>query len=72
MPEESKQELNKEQLKEKEVLTPDKIQNATALLEESTEALVAFGGFELLEMAIDGVQNLNPERKARKKIEGST
>jgi len=68
MPEESKQELNKEQLKEKEILTPDKIQNATALLEESTEALVAFGGFELLEMAIDGVQNLNPERKARKKI----
>jgi hypothetical protein len=26
------------------------------------------GGFDMMEMAIDGVQNMNPERKARKKI----
>jgi hypothetical protein len=68
MPEEAKQDLNKEQLKEKEFLTPDKIQNAAELLEESTEALVSFGGFDLLEMAVEGIQNMNPERKARKKI----
>jgi hypothetical protein len=68
MPEEAKQELNKEQFKEQEFLSPDKIQDASATLEQSTEALAAFGGFDLLEMAIDGIQNLNPERKARKKI----
>jgi len=56
MPEEAKQDLNKEQLKEKEFLTPDKIQNAAELLEESTEALVSFGGFDLLEMAVEGIQ----------------
>ena len=32
------------------------------------EALSKFGGFNFLEAAVDGVQNLNPERKARKKI----
>jgi len=37
-------------------------------LEESFNQLAKFGGFELLEASIDGVQNLNPERKARKKI----
>jgi hypothetical protein len=37
-------------------------------LEESFDKLAKFGGFELLEASIDGVQNLNPERKARKKI----
>jgi hypothetical protein len=68
MPEEAKQGSNKEQLKEKEVLTPDKIQNAAAMLDESVQGLAALGGFDLLEMAIDGIQNLNPERKARKKI----
>ncbi len=26
------------------------------------------GGFDMLEATIEGVQNLNPERKARKKI----
>ncbi len=37
-------------------------------LEESFDLLAKYGGFELLEASIDGVQNLNPERKARKRI----
>ncbi len=36
--------------------------------ETSLSALAKIGGFDLLESAIDNVQNLNPERKARKKI----
>lgn len=32
------------------------------------DQLAKFGGFAFLEASIDGVQNLNPERKARKKI----
>ncbi|TGE07755.1 DUF5458 family protein [Hymenobacter fodinae] len=37
-------------------------------LEQSTQALAKFGGFDLLETTIDGASNLNPEKKARKKI----
>jgi hypothetical protein len=37
-------------------------------LDTSLNALAKFGGFDLLESAIENVQNLNPERKARKKI----
>src|SRR5437016_1293844 len=37
-------------------------------LETSVQGLTKFGGFDLLESAIDAVQNINPERKARKKI----
>jgi len=37
-------------------------------LESNIKALEKFGSFDLLESAIDHVQNLNPERKARKKI----
>lgn len=37
-------------------------------LEDSLKKLEKFGGFDLLESAIDGVQSINPERKARKKI----
>ncbi len=32
------------------------------------QCLSRFGGFELLESAIEGVQNLNPERKSRRQI----
>ena len=68
MPEEAKQKQNKEQFKEREVLSVEKIDNPQAVLEESIDALAIVGGFDLLEMAIEGVQNVNPERKARKKI----
>lgn len=37
-------------------------------LEQNIESFIQFGGFDLLEGAIEGVQNLNPERKARKNI----
>ncbi len=37
-------------------------------LQESFDQLAKYGGFELLESCIDSVQNMNPERKARKRI----
>jgi len=37
-------------------------------LESSVQGLARFGGFDMLESAIDAVQNINPDRKARKKI----
>jgi hypothetical protein len=37
-------------------------------LEVSAQKLSKYGGFSILETTIDGVQNLNPEKKARKKI----
>ena len=37
-------------------------------IEQSLEKFIQFGGFDLLEGSIEGVQNLNPERKARKNI----
>lgn len=40
----------------------------TASLESATGKLAKFGGFSFLESAIFDIQNLNPERKARKKI----
>lgn len=68
MAEESKQEQNKAQFKESKVLAVDAIDRPQEVLEENINALAVVGGFELLEMVIDGVQNVNPERKARKKI----
>jgi hypothetical protein len=44
------------------------IDNPSQVLEGSLKKLEKFGGFDLLETAIDNVQNINPERKARKKI----
>jgi len=41
---------------------------ATPSLEQSTQVLLKVGGFDLLETTIDGASNLNPEKKARKKI----
>lgn len=37
-------------------------------LEGSLNKLVKVGGFDMLEATVEGLQNLNPERKARKKI----
>src|ERR1700733_16162951 len=44
------------------------IDNPAQVLEGGLKKLEKFGGFDLLETAIDNVQNINPERKARKKI----
>lgn len=43
-------------------------QKPEQLLNAATQALQKFGGFDLLESTIEGVQNINPERRARKKI----
>jgi Type VI secretion system, TssC, VipB len=40
----------------------------TDKLQEHLKGLEKFGAFDLLESVVDNVQNLNPERKARKKI----
>lgn len=45
-----------------------KEKGAEAPLSTSLEKLSRVGGFDLLEATIDGLQNLNPERKARKQI----
>lgn len=37
-------------------------------LKDSLDKLVRVGGFDLLEATVEGIQNLNPERKARKQI----
>jgi hypothetical protein len=46
----------------------DKEFKQTPLLSESLEKLARVGSIDLLESTIDGLQNLNPERKARKQI----
>jgi hypothetical protein len=37
-------------------------------MDHALEKLSKFGGFSFLEASVDGIQNLNPERKARKNI----
>ncbi|MFT5435808.1 MAG: hypothetical protein ACI840_000447 [Ulvibacter sp.] len=44
------------------------VENPAEFLKDSSDKLGKFGGFDLLEAAIEGVQNMNPERKARKRI----
>jgi hypothetical protein len=57
------------------VESTSKLQTADALelrpeqqLDNNLQTLEKFGAFDLLECVVDGIQNLNPERKARKKI----
>ena len=65
--------MAQEQIKASELQT--KVQEAVKSIDKPAEVLDSglkklekFGGFDLLESAIDSVQNINPERKARKKI----
>ena len=44
------------------------VENPAQHLQENNEKLAKYGGFDLLEACVEGVQNMNPERKARKKI----
>ncbi|MDR2207275.1 MAG: DUF5458 family protein [Flavobacteriaceae bacterium] len=37
-------------------------------LDKSVERLARYGGFDLLETSVENVQNINPDRKARRKI----
>ena len=63
-----------EQQEQNKTITPevtykqaDNIFSSSAL-EEALSSLSRLGGFSFLESVIDGIQNLNPERKARKKM----
>jgi Type VI secretion system, TssC, VipB len=65
--------MAQEQIKASELQS--KVQEAVKSIDKPAEVLDSglkklekFGGFDLLESAIDAVQNINPERKARKKI----
>ncbi len=55
-------------------ITPEKVREqisesfSQSDLDEALVGLSRLGGFNFLESAIDGIQNLNPERKARKKM----
>ncbi|MEL0645237.1 DUF5458 family protein [Olleya sp. Ti.3.14] len=44
------------------------VENPAKHLEQNNEKLAKYGGFDLLEACVEGVQNMNPSRKARKKI----
>lgn len=48
------------------VLEPKK--GGQVSLDKSIEKLARYGGFDLLETSIENVQNINPDRKARRKI----
>jgi len=63
-----RQENNIEQVREKVASDISKVEKPEELLQTSIDKLTVVGGFDLLEAAMEGVQNLNPERKARKKI----
>jgi hypothetical protein len=65
---EQPQRQNIEQFREKVVEKIGQVEKPQELLEQSLAQLAKVGGFDLMEVAIDGVQNLNPERKARKRI----
>ena len=68
MVQQEQQRQNIEQFRERVLEKIEKIDNSQELLKTSLSQLSKVGGFDLLEVAIDGAQNLNPERKARKKI----
>lgn len=65
MSEQATQQNNQEQQPEK---LNREIANPLELLKTSSDKLAKFGGFDLLESFIEGAQNLNPERKARRNI----
>lgn len=48
--------------------TAKEIKNPLEHLKSSSEKLAKFGGFDLIESTIEGTQNLNPDRKARRNI----
>ena len=68
MVQQEQQRQNIEQFRERVLEKIEKIDNSQELLKTSLAQLSKVGGFDLLEVAIDGAQNLNPDRKARKKI----
>ncbi len=50
-----------------ELVLDKKVKISKASLDEAANKLARFGGFSFVESVVDGVQAMNPERKARKK-----
>ena len=48
--------------------TAEKQQSAVAPIEESLNTLAKVGGYDFMEAIVDGADNLNPQRKAKKNI----
>ena len=46
----------------------ESVKKSSISLEKSLDKLVRYGGFDLLEASIENVQNVNPDRNARRKI----
>ncbi|MEO5684607.1 MAG: DUF5458 family protein [Chitinophagaceae bacterium] len=64
----AQEQLKTEELQAKVKEAVKSIDKPAEVLDSSLKALEEFGRFELLEAAIESVQNINPDRKARKKI----
>ena len=56
------------QYKERVSENVKKVEKPAEQLKSGLDKLAGSGGFDLLEMAFAGVENMNPERKARKRI----
>lgn len=61
-------ELENKPTEEFKELILERFDSPIEVLDKSINALTQFGGFDFIESAIDGIENMNPERKARKKI----
>ncbi|HEX8575424.1 MAG TPA: DUF5458 family protein [Flavobacterium sp.] len=59
-----KEQLQGAQVEETQLLEKQSL----GLIEKNLDKLAKYGGYDLLEMSIEGTQNLNPDRKARRKI----
>lgn len=68
MEEKKQEQQSAEQFKDKAAVELSSISNPAELLQESTTKLERFGGFDLVENAIDGLQKMNPKKKATKQI----
>ncbi|MBL3658893.1 DUF5458 family protein [Fulvivirga sediminis] len=55
-------------VQENKAASAQQVENPAEELKRNEAKLAKYGGFDLLEACIDDVQNMNPERKARKKI----
>lgn len=61
----SQKQQEAQHITEAPVLEPKR---GSSSLEKSLEKMARYGGFDLLETSIENVQNINPDRKARRKI----
>ncbi|MEC5395838.1 type VI secretion system contractile sheath protein TssC, partial [Bergeyella sp. RCAD1439] len=54
--------------KQSQIKETQSVQREQVSIEKSLDQLARYGGFDLLETSIENIQNLNPDRKARRKI----